>query len=228
MERQSINEWAPEDRPREKLIAKGPGVLSEAELLAILIGSGSTNESAVDLMRRILSDHGNSLKALGRMTLTELVAYKGVGEAKAVTIMAACELGKRRMREPADERMRIETSNDLYLQFRSYMMDLNVEECHMLVLNTRNEVCSHIVVSQGGINNAMVDVRVVLRQAILAGAISIAFCHNHPSGNPLPSRQDDDLTQRLLCACQAVNIILMDHIILGDGQYYSYHDMGKI
>lgn len=228
MERQSINEWAPEDRPREKLIAKGPGVLSEAELLAILIGSGSTNESAVDLMRRILSDHGNSLKALGRMTLTELVAYKGVGEAKAVTIMAACELGKRRMREPADERMRIETSNDLYLQFRSYMMDLNVEECHMLVLNTRNEVCSHIVVSQGGINNAMVDVRVVLRQAILAGAISIAFCHNHPSGNPLPSRQDDDLTQRLLCACQAVNIILIDHIILGDGQYYSYHDMGKI
>lgn len=228
MERQSINEWAPEDRPREKLIAKGPGVLSEAELLAILIGSGSTNESAVDLMRRILSDHGNSLKVLGRMTLTELVAYKGVGEAKAVTIMAACELGKRRMREPADERMRIETSNDLYLQFRSYMMDLNVEECHMLVLNTRNEVCSHIVVSQGGINNAMVDVRVVLRQAILAGAISIAFCHNHPSGNPLPSRQDDDLTQRLLCACQAVNIILMDHIILGDGQYYSYHDMGKI
>lgn len=228
MEKLSINEWALEDRPREKLIAKGPEALSEAELLAILIGSGSTSESAVDLMRRILGDHGNSLKALGRMTLSELVAYKGVGEAKAVTIMAACELGKRRMREPAEEKVRMESSDDLYHLFRTYMMDLSVEECHLLILNTRNEVSGHCVVAQGGLNCTMVDVRVVLRQAIMSGAVSIAFCHNHPSGNPNPSRQDDDLTQRLVRACQAVNIHLIDHVILGDGKYYSYHDAGRL
>ena len=164
MEKLNINEWAPEDRPREKLLAKGPQALSEAELLAILIGSGSTSESAVDLMRRILGDRGNSLKALGRMTLSELVAYKGVGEAKAVTIMAACELGKRRMREPADERMRMESSDDLYQQFRSYMMDLHVEECHLLALNAHNEVRGHVVVAQGGISSTTVDVRVVLKK----------------------------------------------------------------
>lgn len=228
MEKLNINEWAPEDRPREKLLAKGPQALSEAELLAILIGSGSTSESAVDLMRRILGDRGNSLKALGRMTLSELVAYKGVGEAKAVTIMAACELGKRRMREPANERMRMESSDDLYQQFRSYMMDLHVEECHLLALNAHNEVRGHVVVAQGGISSTTVDVRVVLKKAILLDAVSIAFCHNHPSGNPLPSRQDDDLTRRLLQACQAVNIHLLDHVVLGDGRYYSYHDAGKL
>jgi len=226
--RLSINEWAVEDRPREKLIEKGPEALSEAELLAILIGSGSTKESAVDLMRRVLSDHGNSLKALGRMSISELCTYKGVGEAKAVTIMAACELGKRRMREPADSKPKIESSLDLFRYFRSRMMDLSNEQCHVMMLDVKHQIIGYTIVSQGGIASSSVDIRVVLRQALLSGATSIVFCHNHPSGNPQPSRQDNDLTYRLNKACEAVNIKLIDHIVLGDNDYYSYYDNGKI
>lgn len=224
----SIHEWAEEDRPREKLLEKGAAALSEAELLAILIGSGSKRESAVDLMRRIMNDQGNSLKALGRMTLQDLTRYKGMGPAKAVTIMAACELGKRRMREPADAKQQITTSQDLYEYFRSRMMDLTTEECHLLLLDIKNQVIGYTVVSQGGISYSLTDVRVVLRHALLSGATSIVFCHNHPSGNPHPSRQDDELTTSLDKACKAVAIRLLDHIVLGDNCYYSYHDEEKL
>ena len=224
----SINEWAEEDRPREKLMEKGAAALSEAELLAILIGSGSKRESAVDLMRRVMKDNGNSLKALGRMTLQDLTRYKGMGPAKGVTIMAACELGKRRMREPADVRQQIATSQDLYEYFRSRMMDLSTEECHLMLLDMKHQVLGYSVVGQGGINYSTADVRVVLRQALLSGATSIAFCHNHPSGNPHPSRHDDELTSTLDKACKAVAVQLLDHIVLGDNCYYSYHDEGKL
>lgn len=227
-ERLSINEWALEDRPREKLLEKGPEALSEAELLAILIGSGSPKESAVDLMRRVMNDHANSLKQLGRMSLQELTAYNGLGPAKAVTIMAACELGKRRMREPADEKQAVTSSEDLFRLFRSRMMDLRQEQCHMLLLDVKNHVVGYHVVSSGGVTSSQVDVRVVLRQALLSGAVSLAFCHNHPSGNPKPSGHDDDLTSQLALACKAVNIKLIDHIVLGDNQYFSYYDAGKL
>lgn len=226
--RLSIHDWAEEDRPREKLLEKGPEALSEAELLAILIGSGSTKESAVDLMRRVMNDHDNSLKVLGRMTLKELTAYNGLGPAKAVTIMAACELGKRRMREPADQKQAVDTSDALYEIFRSRMMDLRQEQCHMLMLDIRNRVIGYHVVSTGGLTSAQTDIRLVLRQALLSEAISIVFCHNHPSGNPHPSRHDDALTRQLVQACQVMDIRLMDHIIVGDGKYYSYYDDGKI
>ncbi len=226
--RLSIHDWAEEDRPREKLLEKGPEALSEAELLAILIGSGSTKESAVDLMRRVMNDHDNSLKMLGRMSLQELTAYNGLGPAKAVTIMAACELGKRRMREPADQKQSVESSKTLYEIFRSRMMDLRQEQCHMLMLDVKNRVIGYHVVATGGLTSSQVDVRIVLRQALISEAVSIVFGHNHPSGNPCPSKQDNELTRQLAAACQVVNLRLMDHIIVGDSKYYSYYDDRKI
>lgn len=227
-DRLRINEWALEDRPREKMLEKGAESLTEAELLAILIGSGSSDETAVDLMRRVMKDRGNSLRALGRMTLGELTSYKGLGPAKAITILAACELGKRRLREPAEERESFTSSEALYRYFRSRMMDFSVEQCHLLMLDTKHQFLGYSVVAQGGLNSSPVDIRVVLRQALLQGSVSIVFCHNHPTGNPKPSRMDDDLTQRLLRACEVVGIRLLDHIVLGDGTYYSYFDEGQL
>ena len=226
--RLSITDWALEDRPREKLMAKGADALSEAELLAILIGSGNARESAVDLMRRVMKDHDDSLTALGRMSLQELMAYKGVGEAKAVTIMAACELGKRRMMEQAAQRKHFDSSKDFFEVFRPRMMDLNVEQCHMLTLDVKLCQIGYHVVSTGGIASSQVDVRVVLRHALLDGATAVVFCHNHPSGNTTPSVQDDELTRRLRQACEATGLRLLDHIVLGAGDYFSYYDKNKL
>lgn len=226
--RLAITEWNESERPREKFMEHGAHALTKAELLAILIGSGSPRETSVDLMRRILKDHGDSLQALGRMSLQELISYKGIGEAKAITIMAACELGKRRMMEQAQEKTHITDSHDLYHYFRPRMMDLNVEQCHLLLLDNKNQVLGYEVVSTGGMTNSIVDPRVVLRQALLASATSIAICHNHPSGHVKPSREDDNLTHRMSEACQAIGLRFVDHIVLGDGDYYSYFDNGKI
>ncbi len=226
--RGGINNWAEEDRPREKMMVKGAEALSEAELLAILIGSGSAKESAVDLMQRILTDHCDSLAALGRMSLEELMSYKGIGEAKAISIMAACELGKRRMKEKVDELPRMGCSSDLFAYFQPRMMDLNVEQCHVLMLDTKHHPIGYKVISTGGIASSPVDVRVVLRQVLLCGATSFVFCHNHPSGSPNPSRDDDALTKRLNEASRAVGLTMTDHIIIGLGRYYSYYDEGKI
>lgn len=226
--RLAITEWALDERPREKLMAKGAEALSEAELLAILIGSGNPRESAVDLMRRVMKDHGDSLTALGRMSLQELMAYKGVGEAKAVTIIAACELGKRRMSEQAADRTSFTCSDEFFDLFRPRMMDLNVEQCHMLTLDIKLRLIGYHVISTGGIASSQVDVRVVLRKALLDSATAVVFCHNHPSGSPQPSRQDDELTASLQKACNAVSIRLLDHIVLGADDYYSYHDHDKL
>ncbi|MBQ0048830.1 MAG: DNA repair protein RadC [Bacteroidales bacterium] len=226
--RLAITEWNESERPREKFMERGASSLTKAELLAILIGSGTSKETSVDLMRRMLRDHGDSLQALGRMSLQELLSYKGIGEAKAITIMAACELGKRRMSEQAEEKTHVTSSRDLYDYFRPRMMDLNVEQCHMLLLDTKNQVMGYEVVSTGGISSSVVDPRVVLRQALLASAPSLAICHNHPSGNVKPSHEDDNLTHRMSEACQAIGLRFVDHIVLGDGDYYSYFDNGKI
>lgn len=226
--RPSINEWDAADRPREKLAALGAQALSDAELLAILIGSGSADESAVGLMRRVLADCGNNLNALGKRGIDELCTYKGMGPAKAITILAACELGKRRQASDLGERPRMDCARSIYDYFLPRMQDLPVEECHVLLLNPALRVVGSRCVSRGGIAATAVDVRLVLREALLARATAIALCHNHPSGNARPSRQDDMLTERLSKAAAGMDIRLVDHIVLADGGFYSYSEEGKL
>lgn len=227
-EKLSINQWAPEDRPREKLMSQSAGALSNAELLAILIGSGNTEESAVELMRKVLNDFHNRLGELGKATVEDLCRYKGIGLAKAITILAASELGKRRTEEPVAERACIRSAETVYRLFHPQMCDLPVEECWVLLLNQASKVIDKVRISRGGIASTQVDVRCVLREALLKKAVSIIICHNHPSGNIRPSRDDDALTQAIAVAGKTMNIRLLDHVIITDGSYYSYADEGRI
>ena len=226
--RLSINKWAEEDRPREKLMRLGAAALSNAELLAILIGSGSTDESAVELMKRVLKDSGNNLNTLGKKTLRELTAYKGMGPAKAVTIMAACELGKRRQMEKAEERRTVKSAADIYDIMLPKMQDLDTEEAWVILLNQSLKLIKCLCVSRGGINQTAVDVRIIIREALLCNATVIALCHNHPSTSTRPSTEDDRLTTSISNACRLMRIHLLDHVIVADGSYYSYHEMGKL
>lgn len=227
-ERLTINQWAEEDRPREKMMMHGASALSNAELLAILIGSGSAEESAVELMRKVLMDYHNNLNELGKASVDELCRYKGIGPAKAITVLAASELGKRRKEERVDERMAIRSSKDVYECFYSLMCDLPTEECWILLLNQASKIIDKVKISAGGLNAAAVDVRCILREALLKRASAIALCHNHPSGSIRPSREDDRLTQQVNQASQCMNIRLVDHVILTDGSFYSYADEGRI
>ena len=226
--RLSINQWAEEDRPREKMTRWGAEALSDAELLAILIGSGNTDESAVALMRRILADCKNNLNELGKRSIEELCRFKGIGAAKAITLQAACELGKRRALQQPEERKRICSSRDIYALMHPRMCDLPVEESWILLLNQANRVIDSQRLSTGVITDTSVDIRLIVREAILKRATAIVLCHNHPSGNSRPSRFDDNLTDRLAQSCQIMNIKLIDHVIITDGEYYSYSDEGKI
>ena len=222
----NINQWAEEDRPREKMMLHGAGALSNAELLAILIGSGSTDESAVELMRKVLADYRNSLSELGKSGVEELCRYKGIGPAKAITLLAASELGRRRKEEGTLERLQIRSSEDIL--FYPLMCDLPVEECWVLLLNQAGKVIDRIRISQGGLASTAVDIRCVLREALIRRAVSMVLCHNHPSGNLRPSREDDRLTESLRQAAVTVNLRLLDHVIVTDGKYYSYADEGRI
>lgn len=224
----TIARWAEEDRPREKLMQNGPGVLSDSELLAILIGSGSTKESAVSLMQRILADYGNNLNTLGKMSLHELMRYNGIGEAKAVTILAACELGKRRHATPAAVRPDLGSASAAYDYMLPKMQDLDVEEAWVLLMNQRFHLVKAVRLSHGGLSETAVDVRIVMREAILAGATVLTLCHNHPSGNCRPSGDDDRLTQKIRKACETMRIYMADHIIVTDGCYYSYAEEGRL
>jgi DNA repair protein RadC len=207
---------------------QGAEAVSSAELLAILIGSGTAEVTSVDLMRNILADHGDSLRTLGTLTNQELQKYNGIGPAKAVTIQAALELGKRFMLEEKSQRHRFSGSDDVQEFFRIKMRDLCHEECHLLLLDVKNQYMGHHLLSRGGITESTVDIRLLLRHALVAGAPNVILAHNHPSGNPQPSRQDDELTKRLNQACHAVQLRLLDHIIIGDNTYYSYADEGKL
>jgi len=227
-EKLNINQWAEEDRPREKMMAHGARVLTDAELLAILIGSGSQDETAVELMRRVLSACNNNLNELAKLSLEQLCRFKGIGPAKAVTVMAACELGHRRKLAEVEERLVVRTARDLYNHFHPKLADQPVEEFWVMLLNNACRVIDSRCVATGGITEVPVDVRLVLREAILGRATAIALCHNHPSGNVRPSRQDDLLTDRLRQACDLMNIRLMDHIVLTDGRFYSYADEGRL
>lgn len=224
----TINQWAEEDRPREKMMLHGVASLSNAELLAILIGSGNTEESAVDLMRKVLNNYHNNLNELGKASIDELCKYKGIGPAKAITILAASELGKRRKEEEVRERKQILSSKDVYECFYPLMCDLPTEECWVLLLNQASKVIDKVKISAGGLSATAVDVRCVLREALLKRAAGIALCHNHPSGNIRPSREDDGLTDQLHKACLAMDIRLVDHVVLVDGCFYSYADEGRI
>lgn len=224
----NINQWAEEDRPREKMMMHGVSSLSNAELLAILIGSGNTEDSAVELMRKVLAEYHNNLNELGKASVDELCRFKGIGPAKAITILAASELGKRRKEEDIRERLSIVSSKDVYECFYPLMCDLPTEECWLLLLNQASKVIDKVKVSTGGLSATAVDVRCILHEALLKRASAIALCHNHPSGNIHPSREDDRLTEQLRQACQIMNIRLVDHVILTDGCFYSYADEGRM
>lgn len=224
----SINKWAIEDRPREKLMQKGAESLTNAELLAILIGSGTPRESAVDLMKRILNDCNNNLNTLGKKTIRQLTEYKGVGEAKAITILAACELGKRRQREEAEKRQDMKSSAAIYEYMLPLLQDSDVEEAWVLLLNQNCKLIKAERISHGGISETAVDVRIIMREALLNNATVMALCHNHPSGNARPSGDDDRLTEKVKSACQTMRIHLIDHLIITDGAYYSYADEGRL
>ena len=222
-----ISQWAEDDQPREKLRDKGPQALSNAELLAILIGSGRPGVSAVELMQKVLNDCKNNLNTLGKMTIRQLMEYNGIGEAKAITILAACELGKRRQKETPEERPKLDTATKIYNEMHPLMQDLDVEEFWVLLLNQNYRLIKKVRISQGGIAETSVDIRIIFREAVLANATIIAVCHNHPSGGLTPSHADNELTRSIQRACELMHIHFMDHVIITDGQYYSYHEHGK-
>lgn len=225
----NIKDWAEEDRPREKMLLKGVGALSDAELLGILIGSGNKNETAVELAQRILHSVSNNLNILGKQEIKSLIKnFNGIGEAKAITIAAAMELGKRRKLSEVLIQPQITSSEDVYQIMHPVLADLKHEEVWVLLLNRANKVVKKIQVSKGGIAGTVVDVRLIMKEAIDALASAMILCHNHPSGNSNPSGDDDNITRRLKDAGQIMEIRLLDHIIICDHSYYSYLDKGKM
>ena len=225
--RLTIANWSEDDQPREKLRDKGPQALSNAELLAILIGSGTTGVSAEELMQDVLNGCNNNLNTLGKKTISDMMAYKGIGEAKAITILAACELGKRRQQEQPEERPDLGTATRIYNLMHPVLQDLDVEEFWLLLMNQNYRLIKKLRIAHGGISEVSVDIRILMREAVLANATVIAVCHNHPSGSIKPSKADDQLTQSIKRACEIMRLHLLDHVILADGQYYSYHENGK-
>lgn len=224
----TIAHWAEDDQPREKLRDKGAQALSNAELLAILIGSGTSGVSAVQLMQDVLNGCNNNLNTLGKLTIRQLMDYKGIGEAKAITILAACELGKRRQQEKPEERPDLSTATRIYNHMHPLLQDCDVEEFWVLLMNQNYRLIRKMCISHGGITEVAVDIRIIMREAVLANATILAVCHNHPSGNLRPSEMDNQLTSSLQKACQVMRIHLQDHVIITDGAYYSYHEKGRI
>ena len=227
-EKLTIAKWASEDQPRERLEKLGPSALSNAELCAILIGSGSREESAVELMKHILNDCDNNLNSLGKMSLQELQQYKGMGPAKAITILAACELGKRRALDKIGLRPDLGSSIAIYNYMLPRMQDLDVEEGWILMMNQNFKLIKAERISHGGITETAIDVRLVIKEMCINNATILAVCHNHPSNSPLPSKNDDRLTLQISKACEIMRFFFMDHVIVTDGAFYSYHDKGKL
>lgn len=224
----TIKNWAHDDRPREKLLNKGRTSLSDAELLAILIGSGSRNESAVDLCKKILARSEFSLNELGKLSVNQLMEFKGIGEAKAVTIVAALELGRRRRTEEALEKKKISSSNSVFELMQPIIGDLPHEEFWVIYLNNSNKVIDRFQLSKGGITGTLVDVRLALKKALELGATSIILAHNHPSGALSPSSADKQLTQKLKTAGESLDIKILDHLIVTEKSYFSFADEGLL
>lgn len=227
-EKLNIKEWNEEDRPREKLSRLGAGALTDAELLAILIGSGSAKETSVALMQRVLNDCNNNLNTLGKFSKEDLCRYNGIGEAKAITIMAAVELGKRRQREKLEERRDMGSAQAIYELIHSKVQDSDVEEAWIVLMNRNYKLIDYKCISHGGITETAVDVRIIIKEALLKNATVVALCHNHPSNNPRPSRDDDRLTEKVKSACDTMRILFLDHIIVTDGAYFSYSESGRL
>lgn len=224
----SITQWALEDRPREKMMEKGAAALSDAELLAILIGSGNTEESAVELMRRMLLSCDNNLNSLAKWEVSDYSRFKGMGPAKSVTLMAALELGKRRKQQDVKERLRITCSKDIFEIFQPIMCDLVQEEFWVILLNQAAKLIDKVRISTGGIDGTHADVRSILREALLQRATLIAVVHNHPSGNNRPSQPDKTLTEHIRRAADTMNIRLIDHVIICEDKFYSFADEGLL
>ena len=222
-----ITNWSEDDKPREKLMLKGKIALSDAELIAILICSGSRNESAVDLSKRILASVDNNLNALGKLSIQQLMNFKGIGEAKAISIIAAMELGRRRRAEDVVELKKITSSKTIYELMQPIIGELPHEEFWVLYLNNSNKVLSKSQQGKGGITGTTVDVRLVFKTAFELGATAMILCHNHPSGNLKPSEADTKLTQKLKLAGQNLDILVLDHIIVTENGYYSFVDDGN-
>ena len=227
-EKLNIKEWNEEDRPREKLSRLGAGALTDAELLAILIGSGSAKETSVARMQRVLNDCNNNLNTLGKFSKEDLCRYNGIGEAKAITIMAAVELGKRRQREKLEERRDMGSAQAIYELIHSKVQDSDVEEAWIVLMNRNYKLIDYKCISHGGITETAVDVRIIIKEALLKNATVVALCHNHPSNNPRPSRDDDRLTEKVKNACDTMRILFLDHIIVTDGAYFSYSESGRL
>jgi len=223
-----IKDWALEDRPREKLLSKGITSLSNAELLAILIRSGGPEISAVELARQILKQSGNNLQELGRKTVNDLIKHNGMGPVKAISIVAALELGRRRKKTEIPEKIRISGSQDVYHLFQPMIADLTHEEFWVLFMNRSNRVIDYIRISQGGISGTVIDVRLILKNALDRLSSSLILCHNHPSGNLKPSDADIKITTKISEASRAMDIQLLDHIIIADNSYFSFSDEGMI
>ncbi|MCU0346337.1 MAG: DNA repair protein RadC [Saprospiraceae bacterium] len=223
-----ITAWAEDDRPREKLLAQGRQVLSDAELIAILIGSGSRDESAVSLSQRILDSVGKNLNELGKRPVAELMKFKGIGEAKAITIAAALELGRRRTAADLPERPEIRGSRDAYQILAPLLLDLPHEESWVLFLSKKNKVIGKTKLSVGGTDATVMDAKIVFRKALEGMAAAIIVAHNHPSGTLRPSQADIDLTRKMKNVGEAIGLPLVDHIIIADGGYYSFLDEGLI
>lgn len=223
-----IKSWAVEDRPREKLLDKGRHILSEAELIAILIGSGNKNETAVELSKRILINANNNLNELSKWSVQELMKFKGIGEAKAISIIAALELGRRRIKTESSKRTKITTSKDAYELMKPCLIDLPHEEFWLLMLNRANLLIKKELISRGGIAGTVVDTKIIFKTAVDNYASSIIVCHNHPSGNLSASEADIKLTKSIKEAGKIMEIPLLDHLIITDNNYYSFGDDGLI
>ncbi|MEL0454838.1 DNA repair protein RadC [Flavobacteriaceae bacterium SZ-1-7] len=222
----SIKNWSQDDQPREKLLYKGKTALSDAELVAILIGSGSRNESAVALCKRILASVDNNLSALGRLSVKQLMEFKGIGEAKAITIAAALELGRRRRSEEALERKKITSSTSVFELMQPIIGELEHEEFWIIYLNNSNKVIQKNQLSKGGITGTLVDVRLVLKNALEVGAVGLILAHNHPSGTLKPSEADKQITEKLKLASESLDIKILDHLIITEKAYFSFADEG--
>lgn len=224
----SIKNWSQDDRPREKLLHKGKSVLSDAELVAILIGSGSREESAVALCKRILASANNNLSELGKLSINQLMLFKGIGEAKAITIIAALELGRRRRGGDALKQEKITSSASAFELLQPILGELPHEEFWIIYMNNSNKVIQKSQLSKGGITGTLVDVRLVLKTALEVGATGLLLAHNHPSGTLKPSTADKQITEKLKIAAQSLDIKVLDHIIITETTYFSFADEGII
>lgn len=226
--RHSIKDWAEEDRPREKMMEKGEQALSNAELLAILIGSGTSKKSAVELMQEVMQTCDNRLARLSQMSVDELMKFNGIGMAKAVTIKSAAEIARRRTLEKVDDIQSINNCEDTYRVMYPIMRDLQHEEFWALLMNNNSKLLKKVRLSSGGLSSTSVDVRMLLKEAILANATQIIICHNHPSGSLRPSQDDMNITERVKAAAKVLQMRLADHLIITDGRYYSFFQEGKL